>query len=167
MDEEVVHSAVELTTSSGVILVNLYDWAWMEKAKEEVNISSAIAKGKDAAVFVMSVTHKTSKTDFPDYSSNYERSVGYDKPWLMVSNKNDSKKRALQDSECSSLTRGGPNRAYVAISLVDDTGIDELKEALARILMKEVTLTVSKSRPVSSEDAKRWAVDRVAAIRKS
>jgi hypothetical protein len=53
-------------------------------------------------------------------------SIGFDKPWLIISNKNDQKKKVVVDAEGQALARAGDRRAYVAVSLVDDTGLDEV-----------------------------------------
>lgn len=45
---------------------------------------------------------------------------------MIVSNKNDQKKRIVTDAEGLSLARSGDRRSYAAVSLVDDTGLDEL-----------------------------------------
>ena len=65
-----------------------------------------MALGRDAAIYMLSVTRKTTKTESLDFNSRYERSAGYDKPFLIVSNKNDQKKKAISDAEAASLAKG-------------------------------------------------------------
>jgi len=56
-------------------------------------------RGKDGAVFVYDVTEKRSRTDYVDYADWYNRAAGFDKPYLIVSNKNDQKKKAVTDGK--------------------------------------------------------------------
>jgi len=53
--------------------------------RREVDLSGHLSKCRDAALFVFSVTSKQSKTDFVDFNDWYERSAGFDKPWLIIS----------------------------------------------------------------------------------
>ena len=147
------------------ITKHLYDWAWAQK-NSEVSIGPYLSKGKDGAIFMLSCTHKTSKTDYSDFHGWYERAAGFDKPFLILSNKNDQKKKAVSDGEALSLAKG-KDRAFVPISLADDTGIDESIEALARLLLKDVTLTVSGVKALTLEDAKHYMGDLVAGIIKA
>jgi hypothetical protein len=75
-------------------------------------------RGSDGALFLYDVTDRRSMRDFVDFSDWYQRAAGFDKPWLIVSNKNDQKKKAVQDNEGSALASKGDKRGYVAISLV-------------------------------------------------
>lgn len=116
--------SIDAHTSAGLILLNFFDWDWEEKRKE-VNaglFSQQLMRGKDGAIFVYDVTDRRSKNEFAEFSDWYHRSAGFDKPWLIISNKNDQKKRAIQEGEGQALARAGDRRGYVAVSLVDDTG---------------------------------------------
>ena len=74
-------------------------------------------RGSDGAIFVYDCTEKRSKNDFAEHNDWYQRACGFDKPWLIISNKNDQKKKSVQDEEGKALAKAGPNRDYVAISL--------------------------------------------------
>jgi hypothetical protein len=76
-------------------------------------------------VFVYDVTDKRTLRDFPEHCDWYQRAAGFDKPWLVVSNKNDQKKRVVTDQEGQAVARAGDRRIYAAVSLVDDTGIED------------------------------------------
>lgn len=148
--EEAVQYSVEASTSAGVVLLHLVDWAWETKRREQ-SINQQLMRGRDGAVFVYDITDKQTKTDFPDYVDWYQRAAGFDKPWLIISNKNDQKKRAVQDNEGVALARQADGRAYVAVSLVDDSGLDDAVLALCRIMLKDLNVTLSGFRKASDE----------------
>ena len=53
------------------------------------------------------ITHKRTKTDFVDFNDWYERAAGFDKPYIIISNKNEQKKRAVLDEEGQALANKG------------------------------------------------------------
>ena len=106
VEEEAVQYSLQVATSGGLLLFHLYDWAWAEKRKDE-DISRQLAKGSDGAVFVYDVTEKRSKTDFYDFNDWYERAAGFDKPWMIISNKNEQKKHSVLEGEGQALANKG------------------------------------------------------------
>lgn len=152
-----VKYSIECTTGSGLILFNLYDWAWDTKRKTE-SINQQLMRGNDGAIFVYDVTERRSKTDFIEFSDWFNRAAGFEKPFLIVSNKNDSKKRAVQDEEGRALASKGDRRSYVAISLVDDTGIDEFSSTLCKLMVNDMNITAT-SFCSASEDSLKWSED--------
>ena len=60
-------------------------------------------RGFDGSLFVYDVNARQSKNDFSDHMDWYQRAVGFEKPCMIVSNKNDSKKKAVQEGEGQSL----------------------------------------------------------------
>ncbi len=88
----------EVTSTKGVILFNLYDWAWEEVRKSQ-SINQQLMRGSDGCIFVYDVNHRQSKSDFTDQMDLYSRASGFGKPILIVSNKNDSKKKAVQEGK--------------------------------------------------------------------
>eukprot|EP00596_Hydrurales_sp_CCMP1899_P007335 CAMPEP_0119045478 /NCGR_PEP_ID=MMETSP1177-20130426/40241_1 /TAXON_ID=2985 /ORGANISM="Ochromonas sp, Strain CCMP1899" /LENGTH=195 /DNA_ID=CAMNT_0007017347 /DNA_START=61 /DNA_END=645 /DNA_ORIENTATION=- len=153
-EDKATEYSIEVATSIGLLLFHFYDWSWAEKRKTE-DISRQLARGSDGAMFVFDVTHKTSKTDFSDFNDWYERAAGFDKPWMIVSNKNEQKKHAVLEGEGQALANKGNQRCYVPISLVDDTGVDETVLALSRLMTKDLNLTVG-SVNVASESSMQW-----------
>ena len=162
--EEATKFSFEISTSEGLILIHLVDWAWGLKRREE-SINQQLMRGSDGALFVYDVSERRSRTDFDDYFDWFNRACGFEKPFLIVSNKNDLKKRAVQDGEGQALASKGDHRAYCAVSLVDDTGIDELALNLARLAMNNHTLTLASSvdflRPASAA-AMAWSDEKLA-----
>ena len=158
MESEATRYSIEVLTSSGNILVHLYDWAWEQKRREQ-SINQQLMRGSDGAVFVFDVTDRKSKNDFDDYLDWYQRSAGFDKPWIIVSNKNDQKKRAVQEGEGQSLASRGDRRAYVPISLVDDVGIDDVALSICRIMLQDLNATLIAPPKAASEDAIKWSED--------
>lgn len=163
--EAPVRTSIEVVTSAGLLLFHFYDWAWVEQRKEiEVNVfNQHIAAGHDGAVFMYSVTSKESRKDFEFFYDWYERAAGFDKPWLIISSKNDQKKRQVNDEEGRALANKGNRRSYVPVSLVDDTGVDDVVVSLARIMLSDTNLTVSTTR-LASEEALQWSVNRRASL---
>ena len=106
MEEEATQYSVEVSTSAGLLLIHFYDWAWAEKRKTE-DINRQLARGKDGAIFVYDVTEKRSKTDFFDFNDWYERAAGFDKPWIIISNKNEQKKHSVLEGEGQALANKG------------------------------------------------------------
>lgn len=105
-EEEAVQHSLQVATSTGLLLFHFYDWAWAEKRKDQ-DINRQLAKGSDGAVFVYDVTEKRSKTDFYDFNDWYERASGFDKPWIIISNKNEQKKHAVLEGEGQALANKG------------------------------------------------------------
>lgn len=106
VEEEAVQHSLEVHTSAGLLLFHFYDWAWAEKRKHE-DINRQLARGSDAAVFVYDVTEKRSKVDFYDFNDWYERAAGFDKPWVIISNKNEQKKHSVLEGEGQALANKG------------------------------------------------------------
>lgn len=144
LEAEPVCYLVEAETSSGLVLLHLYDWAWDEKRVELGSINQQLMKGRDGAIFVFDCTDKRTLRDFSEQCDWYQRAAGFDKPCIIVSNKNDQKKKAVQEGEGQAVARHGENRGYASISLADDTGIDDVIVAVARLVLKDVNLTVSR-----------------------
>lgn len=168
LEDDAIKYTVEVlvqTTSSSIgnlILFHFYDWAWEIKRINE-NINNKLSRGKDGAIFVYDCTDRRTYRDYAEYSDWYSRASGYDKPWLFISNKNDQKKKAVQDGEGEALARGGERRGYVPISLVDDTGIDDVILTLSRIMVGDLNLNVS-SFGAASESSLQWSNERDAAL---
>lgn len=149
--EEATRYSFEVDCADGKkVLFHLFDWAWSQMRREQ-NINPQLMRGPDGAIFVYDVTDKKTKTDFPDYMDWYQRASGFDKPWIIVSNKNDQKKKAVQEGEGQALARQADNRAYVPISLVDDSGVDDLISSMSKIMMKDVNLSIVGVRAASEE----------------
>ena len=53
----------------------------------------------------------------------------------------------------------GNQRCYVPVSLVDDTGVDEVMLSLSRLMMKDLNLTVSSVSP-ASEECLQWSASK-------
>jgi small GTP-binding protein len=162
---EPAKTSLEVNTSAGLLLFHFYDWAWIQKKKElEPNeFNSHLSQGADGAIFMYSVISKESKKDFEFFNDWYERASGYDKPYLIISNKNDQKKRQVSEEEGKALANKGNKRAYVPISLVDDTGIEDILVTLGRLFMNDLNLTVSSSR-VASEESMLWSANKRASL---
>lgn len=123
-NDDATKYSIDVFSSAGLILLNIFDWDWEQKRKD-VNaslFSQQLMKGKDGAIFIYDVTDRRTKSEFAEFSDWYHRSAGFDKPWLIISNKNDQKKKAIQDGEGQALAKAGDRRGYVAVSLVEDTG---------------------------------------------
>lgn len=163
--EEPVKSSIEVESSLGLILFHFYDWAWAEQRKEvdSNKFNSFLSWGSDGAVFVYSVISKESKKDFDFFNDWYERASGYDKPWCIISNKNDQKKRQVSDEEGKALANKGNRRSYVPISLVDDSGVEDIMVGLARLFMNDLNLTVRSFKP-ASEESLLWSTSKRAAL---
>lgn len=161
LEDEATKYSIEVNTSTGLLLFHIYDWAWEVKRRDE-SINQQLMRGNDAGIFVYDVTDRRTYRDFVEYSDWYQRAAGFDKPWLCVSNKNDQKKKIVQDAEGQALARAGDRRSYVGVSLVDDTGFDEFVLSLARLMMQDLNLSVSSFGPASEESMK-WADERAAA----
>lgn len=106
LEDEAIQHSLQVATSAGLLLFHFYDWAWAEKRKDE-DISRHLAKGSDGAVFVYDVTEKRSKVDFYDFNDWYERAAGFDKPWIIISNKNEQKKHSVLEGEGQALASKG------------------------------------------------------------
>lgn len=154
-DEAVKYSIDVSTSSSSVILFNLFDWNWDVKRKSE-NINQQLMRGPDGVVFLYDIGDRRSKSDFVEFSDWYSRAAGFDKPCIIVSTKNDSKKRAVQDDEGKAMATKGDRRAYVPVSLVDDTGIDEFCSTLCKLMMNDLNITAT-SYSAASEDSLKWS----------
>lgn len=161
MEDEPVRFSLEVATSKGLILLHLHDWAWEEK-KKHGSINQQLMRGEDAAIFVYDVTDKRTKQEFLEFADWYQRAVGFDKPWVIVGNKNDQKKRAVNDDEGKALAKQGDRRVFCPLNLVDDIGLDEMVTATVRLLMEDPILTVSSYKLISAEH-KKWSDDRLAA----
>ena len=155
LEEEASKYSIQMHTSLGLLLFHLYDWAW-EVKRRDGNINQQLMRGSDGAIFVYDVTDKGTLRYFGEYLDWYQRAsgsllfllsffnmkyifslfacnsssnigeLGFDKPWLIIANKNDTKKKVVQDSEGQAVVKAGDRRQFAAISLVDDTGIDDL-----------------------------------------
>lgn len=131
-------------------------WAWEVKRREDSRaVNPQLMRGADGALFVYDVTDKGTLRCFGEFNDWYQRAsgllllllhlllrlcieflsqtpqssilrLGFDKPWLIIANKNDTKKKVVQDSEGQAVVKAGDRRQFAAISLVDDTGIDDL-----------------------------------------
>jgi GTPase SAR1 family protein len=163
LEDEPTKYAFEISTSDGIVLLNLFDWAW-EEIKRDQNINQALMRGHDGAIFMYSVDDRRSKGDFQDYSDWYQRAAGYDKPWLIVSNKNDLHKKTVSEDEGHALARGGSNRHYAAISLVDDAGVEDFVLSLAKMMLGDVnvSLTSSDSFGAASPASIAWSAEQAA-----
>ena len=121
---------------------DLYDWAWDSKRRTE-SITSQIARGSDGNLFLYSVESRPSLRDSGDFYSWYEAGAGFEKPSLIISMKNDSKKLQVQDGEGQALARSKNRCAYLAVSLADGTGVDAVFLSLARLMLGDANVTVS------------------------
>lgn len=106
LDDVATKYSIEVVTSDGLILYHFYDWAWEEKRKNE-SINQQLMRGFDGSLFVYDVNLRQSKGDFIEFMDWYQRAAGYDKPCLIIGNKNDSKKKAVQDGEGQALACKG------------------------------------------------------------
>jgi small GTP-binding protein len=149
--EEPIVTALKVNTSAGVAFVHLWDWAWHANRDANVNVPY-LGMCKDGAIFVYSCIHRASHRDFDDAKNLYERSAGFEKPILIIGNKTDQKKRQVQDNEGKALASRGDHRAFVPVSLVESTGVDEAMEALMRLMYRDPILTVSGVKQASPED---------------
>jgi len=163
--EEPIKTSIEVVSSVGLLLFHFYDWAWVQQRKEvESNVFNRhLSLGTDGAIFMYSVISKESKRDFEFFIDWYERASGYDKPWCIISNKNDQKKRQVNEEEGKSLASKGNRRSYVAISLVDDSGVDDIMVTLGRLFMNDLNLTV-RSFKVASEESMLWSANKREAL---
>ena len=161
LEDEPTKYSIEIPTSAGLVLFNFYDWAWETKRKDQ-NINQQLMKGRDGALFVYDVTDRRTIRDFPDYCDWYERATGFDKPYIIISNKNDQKKKAVDDHEGMGLAKKGDHRAFCPISLVEDSGIDEMLHATARIMMKDVNLNLTGPYAPASAATLQWSNERSA-----
>lgn len=143
MEDEPKKFCIEVSTSAGNVLFNLFDWSWEEKRRELGDINQQLMRGRDGMIFVYDVTNKRSKTAMVDFSDWYQRAAGFDKPCLIVSTKNDQKKHIVTEDEGRRLAKAGPRRAFVPINLVDDIGVDEMITSLTRIMMDDLNITIS------------------------
>lgn len=159
MEEVATKYSVEVPTSAGIVLFHFYDWAWEQKRKDE-NINQQMMRGNCGALYVFDVTDRRSLSDFTDYADWYQRAAGFNKPWILVSNKNDQKKRAIQETEGPALARKGENRGYAMISLADDTGLDEMMLTTAKMMMKDVNLSMTGPFRAASEATMAWSNER-------
>lgn len=159
VEDEPTKYSIEVPTSVGLILFNFYDWAWEQKRKDQ-NINQQFMKGRDGALFIYDVGDRRTIRDFPDYCDWYERATGFDKPYIIVSNKNDQKKRAVEEGEGQGLAKKGDHRAYAAISLVDDTGLDELMLTTAKVMMKDLNLNLTGSFAPANDATVAWSNER-------
>jgi hypothetical protein len=107
------------------------------------------------------VTDRRSKSDFLDYNDWYGRAAGFDKPCLIVSSKNDQKKRAVQESEGQALAAKGDRRAYVALNLVDDEGCDDIVLQLVRLMTGDANINVA-SYSKATEATLQWSDEQAA-----
>ena len=155
LDETATKFSIEADSSAGLILFNFYDWGWEQKRRDQ-SINQELMRGSDGALFLYDVTDRRSMRDYSEFADWYQRAAGFDKPWLIVSNKNDQKKKAVQDGEGQALASKGDKRGYVAISLADDTGLDDLVGLLAKIMMADLNLTV-KSFQRASDASIEWS----------
>jgi small GTP-binding protein len=161
LEESASKYSIEVISSKGTILFNLFDWAWEEIRKTQ-NINQQLMRGSDGCIFLYDVNHRQSKSDFGDHLDFYQRAAGFEKPCLIVSNKNDSKKKAVQDGEGQALAAKGDKRGYCAISLADDTGIDDLVLAVAKLILADPNVSVSSFKAASPEILA-WSAERASA----
>jgi hypothetical protein len=114
------------------------------------------------------VESRPSLRDNADFYSWYEAGAGFEKPSLIISMKNDcaflpcsrrrcllfpltapppflflAKKTQVQDGEGTALARSKNRCAYLAVSLVDGTGVDSVFLSLARLMLGDANVTVS------------------------
>jgi hypothetical protein len=161
VEEEPTKFSFEVPTSAGLIVLHFYDWAWEQKRKDQ-NINQQLMKGKDGALFMYDVTDRRTIRDFPDYCDWYERATGFDKPYIIVSNKNDQKKKAVEDNEGKGLANKGDHRAFVPISLVEDTGLDDMILATVKVMMKDSNITLAGAYGPASAATMAWSNERLA-----
>ena len=164
MEDEPTKYSFEVPTSAGLVLLNFYDWDWEEKRKNE-NIHHDFNYGNDGAVFVFDVTNHESLRSFAEFSGWYESAVGLNKPYLLVSNKNDQHKKSVHDHDINALVHKVEHRAYVAVNLIDDTGLNELIHAAAKLMTKDPSLSVTGPYTPASEASKQWSTERAAATK--
>lgn len=162
VSDEAVKHTFEVHTSGGMFLFNLYDWTW-EEARKDHDINKPLARGKDGAIFCYDVTRRQSLSDFQDHHEWYQRASGFDKPWLILSLKNDQKKKAVEDVQGKSLTKKGPNRMFAVIDLVDDVGVDEVALNLAKMFTNDSNLSLV-SFGAASPAALKWSEERAIAL---
>lgn len=146
----------EVSTSAGLLLFHFYDWGWEQKRRDQ-SINQELMRGSDGVLFLYDVTNRRSMSEFREFADWYQRAAGFDKPCLIISNKNDQKKKAVQDNEGAALAGKGDKRGYVAISLVDDTGLDDLVSMLSKIMMQDVNLSISGPFHIASESSIAWS----------
>ena len=156
VEEDSTRWSFEVVSSQGLLLYHLHDWGWTQMRRQG-SINQQLMRGSDGAVFVYDVTDRRSKSDFDDFLDWYQRASGFDKPWLIVSNKNDQKKKAVQEAEGMSLANKADRRAYCAVSLVDDTGLDTFVLSLSKIMLGDLNLTVQGISSPASESSLRWS----------
>lgn len=162
LEDEAIKYQIEIDSSNGLILFNFYDWAWEIKRKDE-NINQQLMKGNDGALFVYDITDRRSKSEFDQQLDWYQRASGFDKPLVIISNKNDQKKKSIQDSEGIALSKLGAKRAYVAINLVDDIGLDDMMLVLSKIMMNDMNLSLKGSFKSASQSSIDWSNEKLAA----
>jgi hypothetical protein len=92
----------------------------------------------------------------------YEMAAGFDKPVIIVSNKNDQKKKSIRDEEGQAMAAHGNNRAFVPVSLVDETGLDDLVLAIVRIMTGDLALSYGSGDKyrAASEATLAWSAER-------
>ncbi len=104
MEDDVQRYSFEVDSSSGPLLFHLYDWAWEQKRRDQ-NINQQLMRGRDGAIFIIDVTDRRTRTEFSEFSDWYQRAAGFEKPWMIVCNKTDQKKRAVREDEGQALAR--------------------------------------------------------------
>jgi len=168
--DEATETVLHVATSAGPLILHFYDWAWAEK-RRTVEISSQLARGRDGFLFLYDVQSRPSLKDssgadsavdavhvirqhkqlsfslhysrIPDFYEWYERAAGFEKPSVVISMKNDSKKVQVQNAEGQALTRSRNRCSYVAVSLVDGSGVDDVVLAITRQMLGDANASVS------------------------
>ena len=152
--------SLDVSTSSGLMLLHLYDWAWEEKIREG-SINSQLAMARSGCLFVYDVGERRSKEDFDTQMNWYAMAAGFDKPIVIISNKNDQKKHSVREEEGQALARQGDRRGFVQISLADPSmgGVDEVVLTTLRILLGDanLSLTAERSYGPASADSLAWS----------
>ena len=152
---------VASTPAGEVILFHFIDWGWTEMRKESSanDFNQQLMRGSDGCIFIYDICERRSKSDHVEFNDWYSRACGFERPQIIVSNKNDSKKVAVTDAEGKALAAKGDRRGYVAISLVEDTGIDEFCSTLLKIMCGDLNVNCTSYRTASSE-ALAWSQER-------
>lgn len=160
LEDVATRYSIEVETTSGLMLFHLFDWAWSQKLRVQ-SINQQLMRGNDGSVFMYDITDRRSKSDYGDYNDWFGRAAGFDKPCLIVSNKNDQKKRAVQNHEGQALATKGDRRAYVALNLVDDEGCDDIVLQLVRVMTADANINVLSYRK-ASEATLHWSDEQAA-----
>lgn len=159
-EEEPKRYSMEVNTKEdGLLLFHLWDWAWYEKQKVNGSINNELKFGKDGCIFMYDVTNRKSLSDLNEFSDWYQRAAGFEKPVVVVSNKNEQKKKSVQDTEGAALSRRAAHRVFCPISLVENTGVEEFVLSMVRLITSDAGVEMLSHSP-ASEASLLWSAAR-------